>query len=583
MARNDVVLLDTVLGEGRGDAPDGLDDDEYFEYFTAEQILKNYDEFLPEDVLAGVVGGGRDGGIDAIYAFEDDRPLEDDSDLKSFRRGGELLLYVVQAKRSQKWQEVVLQRISDTLTDLLDLTRTREELEETELYSDQLLARVEPFRAALKTLAGKRPKIRVVVVYATKADIQAVSAGIQRRADNLKQQVESDLADCAVAIEFLGARQLLDLARREPSQTLELEFHGTPSGDGNSYVALVTLESYFKFITEHGTLRRYIFEGNVRDFQGEVKVNKAIRESLISGDSPQFWWLNNGVTVIGSDVRITGSSFVVDDVQIVNGLQTSTVIYDYFTDQKRKPKRKDRLLLVRLIDTADVGTRDKIIQATNNQTAVPVASLHATDELQRDIEDYFRSHGLFYDRRKNYYRNQGKPADKIVSIPYLAQSIMAIALSEPNQARARPSSLLNNEADYGRVFDRDVPLRTFYWVAKTQKTADAFLRGDASRATSEERLNLRFHLSMMVVARALRHRVHSPSELASLTKRSFSTTAWKRELTALRKALREYQRRNEDVPIDRLAKSRDFLGEVLSREFPEKKRPVVRRRKKRAN
>jgi len=81
----------------------------------------------------------------------------------------------------------------------------------------------------------------------------------------------------------------------------------------------------------------------------------------------------------------------------------------------------ERSILVRVIVTEDAESRDRIIRATNSQTDIPSASLRATDKIHRDIEDFFATRGLFYDRRKNFYKNQGKPVRKIVSIGFLAQ------------------------------------------------------------------------------------------------------------------------------------------------------------------
>jgi hypothetical protein len=40
-----------------------------------------------------------------------------------------------------------------------------------------------------------------------------------------------------------------------------------------------------------------------------------------------FGWLSNGVTIICSRTSIVGKTYVLDDVQIVNGWQTSHSIY----------------------------------------------------------------------------------------------------------------------------------------------------------------------------------------------------------------------------------------------------------------
>jgi hypothetical protein len=43
-----------------------------------------------------------------------------------------------------------------------------------------------------------------------------------------------------------------------------------------------------------------------------------------------FWWLNNGITIIATDFSQHGKTLYLDDLQIVNGLQTSFVIDKYF-------------------------------------------------------------------------------------------------------------------------------------------------------------------------------------------------------------------------------------------------------------
>lgn len=80
------------------------------------------------------------------------------------------------------------------------------------------------------------------------------------------------------------------------------------------------------------------------------------------------------------------------------------------------------------------------------QNPVSPTLLRATGTIQRDIELFFSNNGYYYDRRKNYYKNQGKPATKIFSIQYTAQAIRSIVDDDPHTARARPTSLLKCQA-----------------------------------------------------------------------------------------------------------------------------------------
>ncbi len=82
---------------------------------------------------------------------------------------------------------------------------------------------------------------------------------------------------------------------------------------------------------------------------------------------------------------------------------------------------------------------------------------------------------LYYDRRKNYYKNEGKPINRIVSIPQMAQSVMAITLRRPDTARARPSSLMKQDAEYQKLFNTDYPIRVYRACSEVMKQVDAFL------------------------------------------------------------------------------------------------------------
>ena len=159
-------------------------------------------------------------------------------------------------------------------------------------------------------------------------------------------------------------------------------------------------------------------------------MNRRIASTLKSGSPPEFWLLNNGITILAE--RIDAGEHLqveVTDPQIVNGLQTSREIYNYF--RGTPPIASDgRRLLVRLIRATDTGVRDSVIRSTNSQNIMPEEALRATDEIHRQIETLFHRFGLFYDRRKGHYRDQGKPVNQIVSVVELAQAMLSIVLQE---------------------------------------------------------------------------------------------------------------------------------------------------------
>jgi len=558
MTSNEVVLLNTLLSEWKNNAPAGLSDSESFELFALEQLLKDYD-LSPDELMAGRVGGGNDGGIDGFLSFVDDELLDEDSDLDSVKRSPEFTLYVVQARSVQSFQETVFDRVSTTVRDILDLEKEPADLQEA--YSQRLIERAVIFRRALVALAPRHPRGTAVFALVTKGSTANIHPNVAARAEGLKSTF-NELLNCRAEVTFLGARELLESARRQPSYTLNLRFIESPVSVENSYIVLANLRDYFNFITdETGALRKYIFEWNVRDYQGNVEVNRDIQRTLAEGGAPEFWWLNNGVTVLASEASITGKVIALDDVQVVNGLQTSVEIYHYIKGEPQ-PEEK-RSLLCRIIVTRDEATRDRVIKATNFQTAVSAASLKATDQIQRDIESYFSTKRWYYDRRKNYYKNLGRPADRIVSIPYLAQAVMAIGLSEPDNSRARPTSLMKRGEDCDRVFHGSVDLAVYLWATVTMKQVDAFLRSDAAPGGESEKRELRFHVAMWLVARRLGRKTYHPGQLRELLDVSFGEDELYAAMEDLLRLLESYPER-ATRPLDRIAKSREFVDYLLS-------------------
>ncbi|MFS8204338.1 AIPR family protein (plasmid) [Streptomyces sp. CWNU-52B] len=544
--------------------------DTAFEIFASELSLRPYGLGL-ENIQDGIVGSGQDGGIDSIFTFWDDNLLDEDSDLFSehrrpsdFSQERLLELWVIQAKRSASFEEAALDKLENTLRRILDLNQDLEELQG--LYNESLLSRVDLFRRAWEKLLVRRPKISVNVVYATPGDVQGVAPQVLVKQGMLRQAL-LDLfpPGAAVQCDLLGDRELLARYNEKPSYALPMKFQENATS-GNSHVALVRLADYFDLITdEHGKLRRYLFDWNVRDYQGPVTVNQEIRRTLENPDSPEFWWLNNGVTIICSDATTGGKTYTLTDIQIVNGLQTSHTIYEVLRGNGEAPIG-DRMLLVRIISTTDRKTRDQVIRATNRQTPVNDASLRATDEIQRNIEDYFLVNGWYYDRRKNFYKNEGKDPAKIIGIPLLGQALTAVGLCRPDKARGKPSSLLKNDDDYLQVFNPKVDLSVFLWAAQTQRKLDVFLHSELANATQGERNNLKFHLSMLVAVELAGGRIHDPQQLKRVVGADVELDpAFLESRLDVLKGLTASYLQSGNTTLEKAAKSQQFTNFILGR------------------
>ncbi len=561
MASNDIILLDKLLGQKKGQIATTLADDTYFEIFTFEQVLKNY-ELSYDELLDGKVGGADDGGIDGFFIFMNGELLDEDTDLSEIRKNPSIIVFLIQSKRSASFSEKAVESAANTIAEIFDLTKDMSALKS--IYNERLIDKADMFRNCYIQLASLYPNLQVNYIYASKGDTSAVHPKIAHKAERLKETISDKFRDSRAFAKFMGARELLEVSRKEKSFTLQLRFFENYISRGeNNYVILTTLKDYYDFVVdEDRNLRRYIFESNVRDYQGNVEVNKDIQKSLESTDALDFWWLNNGITILASKASIVGKTITLDDVQVVNGLQTTTTIYNHLRQKSSEDTEKEsRAILIRIIVTSVSETRDRIIKATNFQTAIPPASLRATDRIHRDIEDFFLSHGWYYERRKNYYKNLGKPVDKTISIPYLAQAIMAIVLCEPHNARSKPSSLIKRDDDYKKVFNEALRLDTYLYCAKLLKQVEAFIRSSADEFTVHDKSNLKYHFALYLVFKLLGKVSYRVSELESI-----SSSEWGITTEILQKALadviriaKEYAMANGNQPINTVAKSKAFV------------------------
>lgn len=325
MTANDVIVLNSIIQQKKKQTATSLSDSDFFEIFTFEQILKNYD-ISYDELLSGKVGGSDDGGIDGFFTFLDDELVNEDTDLDSIKKSPLLELYLIQAKQETSFSEIAFDRVISTANDIFDLTKDMLALKS--FYNSDLIDKATIFRNSYLKLASRHPELKIYYIYASKGDISEIHPKVNNRAETFASTIIGYFTGTEVQIKFFGARELLDLSRIEKSYTLQLNFlESYLSRGADNYIVLASLIDYYTFVTdENQILRRYIFESNVRDYQGDVEVNKDIRSTLVSNDDLDFWWLNNGITILASKASIVGKRITLDDVRVVNGLQTTTII-----------------------------------------------------------------------------------------------------------------------------------------------------------------------------------------------------------------------------------------------------------------
>jgi hypothetical protein len=470
MAKNDTIILDGILDERIILKLPSDKIDEAFEYFAIEQILKD-SNLSKEDILLGNIDGRNDGGIDAFYILINGHLLVDPNSFYWPRTNAELEVHIITCKHHDTFKQAPLDNIIATLSEIFDLSIEKKDFKGS--YNTELLKSRELLKTAYRKLASRISLFRINISYASRGDTSIIGDSIVSRGKQIETLTAQLFGACDTKMCYFGSTELVELNRKVPNFSIELPFVSV-LGRGERYVLLSPIEAYYKFISDDtGKLRRYLFDSNVRDFMGLNRVNEDIKFTLENVESPDFWWLNNGITILATSAQVIGNTIHIEDIQIVNGLQTSESIFNYFSSSKKDPN--DRAVLVKVIVSKEPEIRDAIIRATNNQTNVDLSALHATDKIQRDIDDVLFRNGVYYERRFNFYTNQGVKQSLIITPLYLASGYLSLILRHIETASQLKSKFMRSPELYERIFSERIPLDVWPKIAKILKQTDSML------------------------------------------------------------------------------------------------------------
>jgi hypothetical protein len=516
MSANDVLALNANFATWEASRMPGLSGIDPFEYYCVDQFLKQF-AVSDAELQAGLVGGGNDGGADAVYFFVNRKIVQEDTDLDP-KTAFRVNLLVMQVKQTQGFSPNEINKLVFLSDDLLDLGRQPSQYKTT--YNAKLLEVMRVFKAKYQEIAGAFPEVFIDYYYITTCD-EVQNPDAEGAAERVKQKAKEHLSNAQCNFHFVNAQKLWTQVQLRAPKSKPLHWHATPLETPEGWVGLVKLHEYWKFLQdEHGDLEERIFESNVRGFQQNTPVNIDIRKTLDSPGKADFWLLNNGITILTRKANTAGfQKLEIEDPQIVNGLQTSRQIDAYYRSGINIPREEDdgRRLLVRVLQSSDEAVRDNVIRATNSQNKMPAEALRATDRIHGQIETLFRQYDLFYDRRKGEYKDEGKPIAKIVPVIELLQAMLAIALKRPDDARARPRDYIKEDDKYAQIFSEDRFDLTLYLKAVSlYRRVASFLASTELDLDVGHQRNVKFYLVMYFAVALTKNPYAPPDRLLSI-------------------------------------------------------------------
>jgi hypothetical protein len=409
---------------------------EQFEHFASYVTVRRHYNGEAVDTSELVIGGGGDTGIDGVAVIvngslvTDVESLEEHADLSG---NLDVTFVFVQAERSASFDASKIGTFGFGVRDFFEAS--------PKLVRNEKVRELAEVMAALYQQGTKfRPGNPVCRLYYVTTGSWMSDINLEARRVAVVEDLRSMQIFRAVEFVCVGADGVQSLYRQTKNAiTREFNFANRTlvpeiAGVSEAYVGFIPMAEFLSIISDDaGELVHSIFNDNVRDWQDYNAINAEIRDTLQSEHRSRFVLMNNGITVIAQTLRTLRRDRVqIEDFQIVNGCQTSHVIFD-----QRDNVDPTVMIPVRLIATQDDAVINSIIRATNRQTKVEEDQFFALTEFAEKLETYLQAfpdnRKLYYERRSRQYARLPIQNTRIVTHGNLVRAVASMFLGVPHQ------------------------------------------------------------------------------------------------------------------------------------------------------
>lgn len=414
-----------------------------------------------------VTTGADDDGIDGVAVIINEELVVGKRDVKAAlnnqRKNNDVQIVFIQSKTSEsidlgdylKFKEAILRLISE------------------EDYSPQSSIQLEAREALdvvienVAKIRNGRPNIRAVYATAGNNEPQTPHCKAQKK---LESEIEGTKCFDQILVEFVNADYLIsEWVSSYSSVEIDLEMHshaGLPQIEGieESYLAVIRAKEFVEklLLSTDGNIRSQLFEDNVRHYLGSANdVNSSIAKTISDPKKrTRFPVLNNGITIVSPDVVVRTNKLHIRDPQIVNGCQTSHVLFE-----NRSSISDEMMLTVKIVEAKDEDVYTELVQATNSQSKVEGRQFLSLSPMAREIETYFNTFEgedgrLYFERRLRQYTGKNVPALRIIDLDTVARAFAAMYLKRPDLAFKYPKAMYDQLG--GQLFSENNKAALYY-------------------------------------------------------------------------------------------------------------------------
>ena len=480
---------------------------EQFERYVAANYLFPYLRDDVEQIERSVLGGGSDEGIDIAAVVVNGQIVFEPSDIDDLiadQTSNSARVIFIQAKTSESYDSKLIAKFLHGVESVTKYAIKPKSVSLPPALVDlaNLIDRV-----AENGDKFQDTRIPCELFYVTTSSTDGQSA----RTELQVSEAIGRIRDLGVYSEELQLRThghdalAAKLKERHGPQNIRFDFEKRqtiPATDrvSEAYIGLISGTEAMKLLTDDtGNMRPGIFDDNVRlDLGSHNPVNNRITGTLQSPDREHFPFLNNGLTIIATELRGAGDRFFISGYQIVNGGQTSHQLVRWAGSSavEADPRLLSELWIpVKIVSSSDPGVRTSVAIATNLQTPIGSTDIQASSQVAKNVEEYFGQSGI--DGLRYLRQNQGAaldfPRTRVVTTPELNRAVAAALFGESFRAIGSPKDL---EVESSFVWG-DYPVEAFYYAAWILYRIDRFFARTPESTTLKA---AKYHVAMMVSA-----------------------------------------------------------------------------------
>lgn len=378
-----------------------------------------------EDANSLITEGSQDAGVDAIYIGD----LNDYEFPVTIFQGK----YVFDLNKESNFPANGIQRVVGAVASIFDPYKPV-------LLNDDLKPKVQEIRSLISD--GYIPTVRCV----------CANNGLTWTQEGENHIKNAGFPANQVQFDHFNHDDIVQLIQNKKGIKTTLHFSGKSIVDDFNYkrvlLGKVNVVEFAQLFENHGDV---LLEKNIRRYLGLTKnrVNESIQDTLIGDKKDNFYFYNNGVTIVcskfsynalqGGDWNVT-----IEDLQIINGGQSCKTIQQTIHNHPSLDYSQV-FVLVRLYELSGKDIDDLITDitiATNSQNPVDLRDLRANDERQRKLELDIKELGYTYKRKKDAALN-----GDIIPSSVVAEAVFTIWKRKPHLAKFKRTEL------FGKYYD----------------------------------------------------------------------------------------------------------------------------------